>query len=99
MKSEAMGLFQVFVCGVLLVAVFAWKLQGCPNGLQAVSILGAEGYTEVKIDKGGHGFSCGKDGSATGFAAKTVAGHPVKGVVCCGLVVKACTMRITEAGR
>ena len=87
------------LCAALFAGLFGLKLQGCPDAKQAADILGAEGYTAIKLSKGGYGFSCGKDGSATGFAAMTAAGHPVKGVVCCGLMLKACTVRITEAGR
>lgn len=43
---------------------------------------------------GGHGwFACGGDWSSTEFQALNASGDAVRGVVCCGLVFKACTVR------
>lgn len=84
----------IFIVGIMLI----FTMYGCPKPQQARDILGAEGYTDIKIG-GGNGFQCGRDGSATGFSAVSLAGHPVRGVVCCGLLVKACTVRITGTGK
>lgn len=75
----------------LFIALTTW---GCPQGEHARHILEAEGYQEIKVKGGGHGWSCGNDGSATGFEATPVGGRRVAGVVCCGLVSKACTIRV-----
>ena len=79
----------------LIVCAFL-KLHGCPNAARAHKLLEAEGYSEVRTFGPGSGYSCGTEWSATSFSAKTLAGHPAKGVVCCGLLVKACTVRLTE---
>ena len=83
---------------ILIIAVMLpigyW---GCPNNNRARDILQAEGYTEIKTTGGGHGWACGDDGSATGFTAQGPGGGRVDGVVCCGLVVKACTVRVEHA--
>ncbi len=81
----------IFIVGIMLI----FTMHGCPKPQRARDILGAEGYTDIKIG-GGNGFQCGGDGSATGFSAKSLAGHAVRGVVCCGLVAKSCTVRITN---
>jgi hypothetical protein len=84
---------------VLLAVVLPIGYWGCPNNSRARDILQAEGYTQIKTTGGGHGWSCGDDGSATGFTATGPGGGRVDGVVCCGLVVKACTVRVERAAR
>lgn len=84
--------------GVSLVvcALFvAFKTWGCPNATQARQVLEADGFADIAVDKaGGHGWSCGRDASATKFKARRDT-RAVEGVVCCGLVLTGCNIRIT----
>jgi len=76
-------------------AVFVLLTWGCPNATQARQVLEADGFTDIAVDKsGGHGWSCDRDASATKFKARRDA-HVVEGVVCCGLVLTGCNIRIT----
>lgn len=55
--------------------------------------LDEAGYTDIQID-GYSPLSCGEeDYSATAFCARNVNGKVACGVVCCGLVMKQCTIR------
>lgn len=81
----------VLLFAALSIALTVW---GFPQDDRARRILEAEGYQEIKVKGGGHGWSCGDDGSATGFEATPAGGRRVAGVVCCGLVSKACTIRV-----
>ena len=87
-------LFLLFAA--LTVILTTW---GCPHEGRARQILEAEGYQEIKVKGGGHGWSCGDDGSATGFEATPTGGRRVAGVVCCGVVSKACTIRVERVLR
>ena len=78
---------------VLIFGCLALKTWGCPNKDRANEILEAEGYIDIKLG-GGHGWACGRDLSATGFRALALTGQRVHGAVCCGIVMKACTVRI-----
>lgn len=58
----------------------------------ATRVLAAEGYDDVRLT-GFEWFACGQDdGMSTGFVAKRN-GLAVEGVVCCGALVKDCTVR------
>jgi hypothetical protein len=82
---------------VVLVICLPFTIWGCPRPKQARAVLEAEGYTSIHVKPGGgEGLSCGDDGSATGFTARHHGMH-VKGVVCCGLVLKACTVRVLKS--
>lgn len=73
-----------------------FKTWGCPNATQARQVLEADGFTDIAPDKsGGHGWSCDRDASATKFKARRDM-RVVEGVVCCGLVLTSCNIRITE---
>ena len=51
------------------------------------------GFTDIEIT-GWELWSCGKDDTwSTGFKAKNPQGLVVEGTVCCGMVVKDCTVR------
>lgn len=75
--------------------VLAVALSGCFSSPdEARRVLRQEGYTEVEVT-GLAPLSCGHgDKMRTGFKAKNIAGNHVEGVVCCGLVFKACTVRV-----
>lgn len=66
---------------------------GCTNETDSGRALESYGFSDVRYT-GYVWFACGKDDfSHTGFTANNAAGHPVSGVVCCGLLFKACTVR------
>ena len=61
----------------------------------AYRALESSGYTEIIMD-GTPIFACGQDYSwftSYDFTAINVAGNKVEGVVCCGLVMKGCTVK------
>lgn len=76
-------------------AVFVlFKTWGCPNATQARQVLEADGLADIAVDKsGGHGWSCDRDASATKFKARRDT-RVVEGVVCCGLVLTGCNIRL-----
>lgn len=89
-----------FIFMGIAVAVAVLSMRGCPNPDQARDILEAEGYTDVVPDRGGFSLGCGKgDNSRTAFEATAPGGSRVQGVVCCGLVVKDCTVRLGKVLR
>lgn len=53
----------------------------------------AQGFTEVQIGDWAPASCADSDDVARHFTAKNVQGEPVAGVICCGLVLKACTIR------
>lgn len=67
------------------------NLSSCTDEAAARRTLDDEGYTDVQIT-GFRWFGCGDD-TSTGFTAKNTKGKPVDGVVCCGYLMKACTVR------
>lgn len=69
------------------------KVQGCPQPQQAREVLDAEGYTQIEITGGGHGWTCGQEWGATGFRATSPGGARTEGAVCCGVMFKGCTVR------
>lgn len=65
----------------------------CTDSSSAQRTLKAHGFTDIETT-GYSMFSCGEDDfSKTGFRAKNAQGAAVEGTVCCGLVVKDCTVR------
>ena len=84
---------------LILIIAPSFGYWGCPNKSRTRDILQAEGYTEIKVKGGGHGFACGDDWSATGFTALAPGGSRIEGVVCCGLAFKACTVRVERAAK
>lgn len=74
---------------LLLVALLA---TACTDESGSRRALEAQGFTDVVID-GYAWFGCSEDDHFhTSFHAKNATGHPVSGVVCCG-VLKNCTVR------
>jgi len=65
----------------------------CTNESGARSALLKSGFTDIET-LGYAPFACGQDdGTSTRFRATNSQGIRVEGVVCCGLVVKNCTVR------
>lgn len=74
-----------------LLLLFA--LVGCTDATEARRILEAQGFSDIQIT-GYAPFDCSKDDTVqTGFRAKGPTGKPVAGTVCCGLVLRNCTVR------
>lgn len=71
---------------------FALLLMACTSDADARRSLDNLGFTDIVLD-GYSWFGCSEsDQTHTAFHAKNAQGHPVTGVVCCGLT-KACTVR------
>ena len=71
---------------ILFFAILAVGLTGCTAPDNAQRVLSEQGYTSIEIT-GYRWFSCGDDYTFhTGFKAKTIAGHPVSGTVCSGVL-------------
>lgn len=76
-----------------LLLVISLLLAGCSSPSMANSTLQKAGYTNIKTT-GYSWFSCSdSDTFATGFIADNPKGHRISGTVCCGWLVKACTIR------
>lgn len=76
-----------------IAIITALLLASCGNDEETVRTLRAAGYTQAR-STGWEPMSCGKDDTwSTGFVAVNPAGQRVRGVVCCGLVFKGCTIR------
>jgi hypothetical protein len=76
-----------------LARALAALLSGCVEPEASREALEAAGYSDIEIT-GWKPFNCGEDDTfSTGFRAKNPRDKEVTGVVCCGLIVKACTIR------
>lgn len=85
--------FLVTTFVVCLVAIIPALLSGCTDEESTRRTLENAGYTDVQTT-GYEMFSCGEDDTyQTGFIATNPKGKRVKGVVCCGLIAKGCTIR------
>jgi hypothetical protein len=87
---------QVAVLGLVLGALLVarWGCSSTPKSRAAAeSTLELDGYTDVAVT-GFSAWACGGDGWRTvEFAATSPAGEPVTGAVCCGAVLRACSIR------
>lgn len=77
------------------MTIRAWMvvlLLGCTDDDAALRTLDAAGFRDVRLT----GFELGcadSDATHTGFDATNGNGKRVHGVVCCGMLFKACTVR------
>jgi len=78
----------------LITAIaLSFMLMGCTDEDSSTHALEAAGFTEIQFT-GWSAFACGEgDTYHTGFSAVNPVGNRVNGTVCCGLVVKDCTLR------
>ena len=77
----------------LLLLVGLVTTMGCADDTSTTETLRKAGYTDISTT-GWAPFTCAEEDTfSTGFIAKNPRGVQVEGVVCCGLVVKACTIR------
>lgn len=75
------------------LALFVLLSVACTDDTAARQALTKAGYTDIRL-QGYDAFACGDDDtSATAFTAKNALGVDVTGTVCCGLVIKSCTIR------
>ena len=93
-------LVNIFVWGLGAFAVVAlvWGLftmcNSCYDADTSQEVLRKAGYTEIEIQEGKSWFECGSgDMYATSFTATNPVGVRVKGTVCCGWMMKGCTIR------
>lgn len=76
---------------VLGVGLF-FSCVGCEAGEMGREALQKAGYTDIKLG-GSNKMACdSSDTLSNEFTAK-LNGRPVRGVVCCGVVFKGCTIR------
>ena len=68
--------------------------SGCTDPEAAKKTLDDAGYTDIKT-QGSAALKCGQGplSFSNEFTAKNVNGKPVSGAVCCGLILKGCTIR------
>lgn len=71
----------------------ALLLVACTDEAASTRALRAHGLTDIEFT-GYDIWACSNDDTfSTGFRAKNAHGETVEGAVCCGLVVKNCTVR------
>jgi hypothetical protein len=81
------------ILNVISVLIFVVWVLPWTNEAGTQKALRYSGFSDVRT-RGHSFFTCMSDWSATEFEATNPAGLPrVTGTVCCGLVVKACTVR------
>lgn len=77
----------------IIIALAMLTAAACSDAQSSLAALKAAGYSNIAIT-GWEPFSCGQDDTfSTGFTADNPKGERVRGVVCCGLMFKACTIR------
>lgn len=75
------------------LALLLFSLASCTDDAATVRTLRSAGFTDITTT-GYSAWACGEDDSfATGFRAKNPQGQLVEGTVCCGFMVKGCTVR------
>lgn len=78
---------------LLVLFLLAVIPASCTDEDSSRMALKGAGYADIQFT-GYEFFSCGeRDQYHTGFTAKDPTGSRVRGVVCCGLLFKACTIR------
>lgn len=78
---------------ILLLVTALLCVGGCTDEGAAREALASQGFTDIRIT-GWSPMTCAEeDFSSTGFVAKNARGIEVKGVVCCGMLFKSCTVR------
>lgn len=84
----------VFMLLVFFVALFGTVMIADSDNSKARSVLAAQGYTNVHFT-GIPWFECSDTDS--NFTSKSFSaelnGTRIEGVVCCGLILKSCTLR------
>lgn len=77
-----------FILGFILTAS-----AGCTDAASSVSTLESAGFKDIHI-VGYSYFGCSEDDTFhTAFVATNASGKEVHGIVCCGMIMKGCTIR------
>ena len=77
----------------ILIFLTFLALSGCTSESHSRHTLESAGFTNIEFT-GYKMFSCGEDDRLrTGFRATNPRGRRVEGTVCCGLIIKDCTIR------
>jgi hypothetical protein len=89
-NSTTLGVIIFF--GVLAFGATLFGACNVPSD-KATRVLHGAGYSDVRLL--GHAwFACSDDDAlSTGFSAEGPSGERVEGAVCCGLMLKDCTIR------
>ena len=93
-QGERAGFRGVSRTRIILAVLLSLSSTSCTDADAATGTLLDAGYTEVKVE-GWDVWACGEgDWSSTKFVALNPTGtRNVRGVVCCGLFLKSCTIR------
>lgn len=77
----------------LIIALSVLGLSACTDDANTIRTLRSAGYTDIETT-GYSPWACGDDDTfATSFRAKNPQNQIVEGTVCCGMLVKGCTIR------
>lgn len=76
---------------VLRLAILAVWALACTNPEGARKALESSGFTHVELT--GFSLGCSENETGDGFQALNPTGLYVSGVVCCGYILKGCTVR------
>lgn len=77
----------------ILIALLYLFFLGCTSKSDTIRTLTAAGYSDIQV-KGWDVFGCSEDDFfATEFVATNPIGRETRGTVCCGLIMKSCTIR------
>lgn len=89
--NTEIGFISIFL--VLGAIVFLALAVGVTDEPHSKRILEKQGYTDVSFT-GYDWFACSEDDwYHTGFVATSPSGDRLSGAVCCGLIMKSCTVR------
>ena len=78
---------------IILFLILSLLLVGCTSESRTTSTLEKGGFTDIKTG-GWDIFACaGEDWFSTKFEATNTLGKRIEGTVCCGLILKSCTIR------
>ena len=78
--------------GIALKSLPLLVMASCVAPDTSTRTLTDAGYIDIEIT-GWSPLRCGDDFFETGFQATNIRGKKVKGTVCCGLILKNCTIR------
>lgn len=83
--------YTLFAAFFVFMTLF--QVANCTDEPEARRVLADEGYSDVRFTGYAWGACSKDDTSHTGFRARAPSGRDVEGVVCCGALLKACTVR------
>lgn len=86
------GWIELIVALLILIAMLVPRCT-CTAPEESRETLRKAGYTDVEIGEDRDLFVCESELAATHFKAKNPLGEVVEGTVCCGVLLKGCTIR------